>query len=83
MPALPPLPIHKVVKGHEESPDHQKNNVIVLPIDDSYNKSEVSTKREKQKKKDMVENNQDIQFKDYQKYGKDALLFRPKSQVLI
>ena len=60
MPALPPLPIHRVTKGHEESPDHLKNNVIVFPIDDSYNKSETPTKREKRRKKDIVENNQDI-----------------------
>ena len=83
MPALPPLPIHKITKGQQESPDRYKNNVVVLPIDDSYNKSETPTKREKRRKKDIVENNQDIQFKDYQKYGKDALLLRPKSQVLI
>ena len=60
MPALPPLPIHKVTKGQQESPDRYKNNVVVFPIDDSYNKSETPTKREKRRKKDIVENNQDI-----------------------
>ena len=60
MPALPPLPIHRVTKGHEELPNLLKNNVNVLPIDDSSNKSETPTKREKKRKKDIVENNQDI-----------------------